>query len=248
MKQRIKRYTEKPGFYREIASWVALAVILLPFLIYAFPQAVGAKDALIVRSGSMEPAIPTGSVIVIRGVNTDNLEANDIITYQSGTDQGEPVYTTHRIVDVVEDQNGKGFVTKGDNNEDRDPEPVSPENVYGKHVTTIPYLGFVINELRSGNAILLLIIVPAVIIILNELYKISREVYGIKTEGNDRELIQTVLIAIAGMIVITSVFYFTGAASELLQNTGATIELDSTVFGGLIMAAMLLAMIILKLI
>lgn len=246
MKERIENYVAKPGFKREVLSWLVLTVIMLPFILYAFPQAVGAKDALIVKSGSMEPNIPTGSVIIVEGVNTSKLQVDDIITFQSGTNQGEPVYTTHRIINVQETSDGLRFQTKGDNNEDPDPEPVLPENVYAKHVATIPQFGYLLNMIRGGDALLALILVPAVIIILNELYKITQEVSGIKKEGDDKELVQTVLIGVAGLIAIFSALYLSGTGSQLLRNVGAGVEINSTLFGGILMAAMLIAMIVLK--
>ncbi len=79
-----------------------------------------------VSSGSMEPTLPTGSLILARKPRDPNqLVPGDIVTFRSS---GSLV--THRIIEVLEDDEGVSYRTKGDNPiNDPDLERLFPENV-----------------------------------------------------------------------------------------------------------------------
>lgn len=88
-----------------------------------------------VLSGSMEPTISTGSIIV---VNTEKKpEMNDIITFRV-----EDVYVTHRIVEI----NSEGYKTKGDANQYKDFWTVPGENVTGVVIAQIPFAGYLLQS------------------------------------------------------------------------------------------------------
>lgn len=113
----------------------------------------------IATSGSMEPTIPTGSLVY---VNTRAKEAdvNDIIMFRVvGTKKVKTV--THRVVGKISDE----FVTKGDANEEADAKSVSQNQIVGKYAYHIPKLGFIYDKLGYKT----FIVVAAWIIILNGL-------------------------------------------------------------------------------
>ena len=78
-------------YYLLITAIIAVA-LLLTVSIFPIP---GNYDVKVVLSGSMEPAIRVGSIIVIKP--TDVYGTGDIITY--GKDTKTEVPTTHRIID-----------------------------------------------------------------------------------------------------------------------------------------------------
>lgn len=152
----------------------------LNLLYYAFVLAVGGLGALllmvhmgvisgyemrIVQSGSMEPTIPTGSLILIH--ERDRYYTNDIITFQIGGRSGLP--TTHRIIEDGLEAGKLVYTTKGDANDSVDPEPVYPDEVRGKVVMWAPYLGFLLDFARQPLGFVLLIVLPAALIILEEI-------------------------------------------------------------------------------
>lgn len=230
----------------ELASWIIIALILAPFVAYAVPQTVMAKDAYIVQSGSMEPTIPTGSVIWASGVKPENINEQDIITYRSGTrPNGGPEYTTHRVVDIRQNDGSYEFKTKGDKNQKPDPGWVQEENVVARHMVTVPQMGYLLHWLGTVQAFVALVVIPATILIFNELYKIAQEIRGIKKEGNERDLLETVAIALAAVIFLAAVAMFTGYGQEILQETGS-VSLGPTEFGLVVMASLILSMIGLK--
>jgi len=141
--------------------------INLPIKIYA------------VQTGSMEPAIITGDLILVRG--EDNYEVDDIVTFYSGSGEGSRVIT-HRIESINDDGL---YVTKGDANSVSDVDLVQKDNVIGKYFFRIPYLGYVVNFSKTPMGFFLLIIVPAMIFAYGEIDKIRNEIKNIKSKkGN----------------------------------------------------------------
>lgn len=90
-----------------------------------------------VVSGSMEPAIPVGSLLYIQSAQPENMVPDDVIAFYGGRDSTAVI--THR---VVENREFMGeFITKGDANEKEDMEPVSYDNFIGKVQLAIPAAG-----------------------------------------------------------------------------------------------------------
>jgi signal peptidase len=130
----------------------------------------------------MEPAIQTGGVIFVYERPPDQIEEGDVITFNlegPGTE-----VTTHRVVDVVERDGTRMFVTKGDANEDPDPAPVPPDAVIGVVPTpfgvlaTIPVMGRLLLFARSDLGIALLVFVPAGLLVVSEVWSLYRAASG----------------------------------------------------------------------
>jgi len=126
-----------------------------------------------VQSGSMEPAIPVGSLVMVRP--QDSYTEGEIITVRSERSAKETV--THRIVERAEDKDigSVSYKLKGDANEDPDPEMVPEKRVVGKVVLHIPFLGYPVGFAQSQIGFVILIIIPATIIVYSELMVIKKE-------------------------------------------------------------------------
>lgn len=121
------------------------------------------------NSNSMWPKIKAGSVIFTK--KTNSYKKGDIITFQS-----DPISTTHRIYKII-NRNGKDFfVTKGDQNDALDSYLVSQENIIGKVIYIIPYLGLLLMALKTRFGLYLFIFLPTLIIMLVELKKLFTEI------------------------------------------------------------------------
>ena len=116
-----------------------------------------------VYGGSMEPAIPVGSMVIISQVDPESVQVGDVILYAPPMDTSQRV--THRVVGVIERENGLMFRTQGDANEDPDAYAVPQENVIGKVRVCIPYLGYFANFVQSRTGFLALLVFPATILI-----------------------------------------------------------------------------------
>ncbi len=160
-----KRLIRVLGLLVNVAVTLALIGVILFFVL---PRLLH-WDLQVVLSGSMEPALPVGSAILVRPVDPQAVSAGDIITYRQ---QGSPSFVTHRVVEVERQGPALGFRTKGDANEDPDSYTVPAENVEGRVWVDIPYLGYVAQHVRGSWGFLLLVGVPGAIIIAGEVWNI----------------------------------------------------------------------------
>lgn len=158
-----------------------LAIILLVLISLATASTVldipkGVKF-LMVQSGSMEPAIKVGSVVIIG--KSDEYKEGDIVTYLIGenTDlRNAANIITHRIVKISEEE---GIVTKGDANDTPDSIKVTKDQIIGKVRFSLPFLGYGVSFAKSQTGFILLIIVPGTLIIYGELINIKNEILNI---------------------------------------------------------------------
>ena len=121
-----------------IAGGILLALLVILSLPFALPRVLG-YSVLRVETDSMEPTYPVGSVIYVAPVNDyTELQVGDVISFR--TDSGSSMLTTHRIVEIKMDGS---YITKGDNNQENDLDPVIFERISGKVVMGISALGFV---------------------------------------------------------------------------------------------------------
>lgn len=119
---------------------VAVAVIGLP--------ALTGGSAMTVLTQSMEPGLPPGTLVVVRPTSVDDIRVGDVITYQIRS--GEAAVVSHRVMSKTYADGELTFVTKGDNNDTVDPEPVREVQVRGTLWYSLPLLGWV-NTLLNGS-------------------------------------------------------------------------------------------------
>lgn len=106
-----------------------------------------------VLTGSMSPAIRTGSVVLTRPVDPAMLRPGDVATYRkAGGSLDELV--THRIVRVEGAGGRRSFVFQGDANTTPDPVVIPASAVVGKVWFSVPYLGSLRSRFASEHALL----------------------------------------------------------------------------------------------
>src|SRR3989344_7105026 len=96
-------------YYLFVAGIVLIALLLLATVV----PIPGNLKAKVVKSGSMEPAIRTGGLVLI--VPSVSYKVGDVITF--GADTKTQIPTTHRIVSVEGEGSRRTFTTKGDAND-----------------------------------------------------------------------------------------------------------------------------------
>ena len=135
---------------------------------------------LVVQSDSMEPTFCKDDMIIIRKCDTQKLEEGDIITFHTVIDN-KLALNTHRIVKIEEYENGyRSFTTRGDNNPADDTHILAEGDIVGKHVTTIPKLGKLMNFLSSSAGFLIVIVIPMFIFFVYQLYHLITVVLALK--------------------------------------------------------------------
>lgn len=152
---------------------LALAAVLVVGLLVPLPGRVEVK---IVQSGSMEPEIPVGAIVAI--VPAAKYAVGDVITF--GDDTVKRIPTTHRIVSIEREGGSTRYVTKGDANEEADNGRTSYSEVIGKVVLTVPRLGYVLDFARSKNGFMFMVVIPAALIVLDELITIAGALRGMR--------------------------------------------------------------------
>lgn len=148
----------------------ALLVVLLLAAVLTFlaPRFGWNVDA--VFSGSMEPELRVGGVVITRPVDVEDIKAGDIITFYSPLSEQ---LTSHRVI-AVEHGSSFRFRTKGDANEDADSFTVPAENVVGKVCFHIPYLGYATQFVKTPLGFMLTLCIPGLVIIVMEMRNIWR--------------------------------------------------------------------------
>ena len=128
----------------------------------------------IVESGSMEPAIQTGSIVV--SIPEIEYKNNDIISFISPSSENEiSTIITHRIYDSILLENETYFITKGDANNIEDAHPITLKNILGKVHYAIPYLGYLVKFAKSPIGFIFTILLPTIVIIIKELISLKNE-------------------------------------------------------------------------
>jgi signal peptidase I len=135
-----------------------------------------------VQSGSMEPAIHTGSLIFSKPLADYNV--GDVVTRKTD----DPKMTvTHRIVSKEEVDGKTVFATQGDANNAPDGEKFSKELIVGKTFLTIPYLGYLVGFAKTQLGLLIFVVIPATIIIYEEITKIKKEIRRLVDKRRSRK-------------------------------------------------------------
>ncbi|QAU14036.1 signal peptidase I [Halorubrum sp. BOL3-1] len=153
---------------RNLVVILILLATISPFAVFAVPELTGADEGYVVLSGSMEPALSPGDVVIVDA--SVPISVGDIITYRTG----DTVPTTHR---VVGERDG-GYETKGDANDNVDAGLVVPDAIVGRVVITIPLVGHVILWANTPVGYVSLVVVPLMLLGVSELVAWARRESG----------------------------------------------------------------------
>lgn len=153
----------------KILPHLLLAVLLSPFILYGTAHFLPGINGFVVKSGSMEPEIQTGSVIFTKSINPAQVEVGDTITYSDSEK-----FVTHEVIEKNSSDNKLEFRTKGIANEEPDPQPVSGESIAGKKLVSIPFLGYIVAGVGTVKGFLAFIVLPGALITVIELLEIRK--------------------------------------------------------------------------
>lgn len=132
-----------------LSAGLLLLVAALAVVLIVLPKATGSTP-LTVLTGSMEPGLPPGTLLVVRPEPVERIGVGDVVTYQIAS--GRPEVVTHRVVGIESTSDGElGFVLKGDANDEPDPDLVRPVQVRGVLWYSVPLVGWA-NQAVNGEA------------------------------------------------------------------------------------------------
>ncbi len=138
------------GWTGQVLAWFVIAGVLVLLTLGVLVPRLGGATPYTILTGSMEPGLPPGTLVVVKPVQPAKIAIGTVITYQ--LDSGRPTVVTHRIVRVGIDGTGQRiFSTQGDANNAPDAKPVRPVQVRGEQWYSVPYLGHLNNALTGGE-------------------------------------------------------------------------------------------------
>lgn len=151
---------------------LALALALLASLLTVAATNLLGYNNYVIYSGSMEPTVKVGSLLLTRPADVEDLQVGDVITYRS---PGNHTTLTHRIVSIRQQDGQRVFTTKGDASLEPDPREIILRGQVSKMAFDIPYLGYVVDFAKSTQGVVLLLLVPAAGLVLIHTRKIWKE-------------------------------------------------------------------------
>ena len=167
-----------------------IGLIIVMFIAYFVDQKIAESKgetraplfgAYVIISDSMIPTINVRDAVVTMRVTEKNIKMNDIITFISKDIETRGTPITHRVVGIIyEDSDTKtkvlGYRTKGDHNNTQDFALIKPDEVLGKVYLRIPLIGYLQLFLTTPIGWLMVIVLPCLLIIGNDVLKIGKAV------------------------------------------------------------------------
>lgn len=117
---------------KKLAITFVLIILAIWFAVGIFPI-----KPLAVATGSMKPNIDIGDIVIIKKCDPYEIEIDDVIEYKL-----DNISIIHRVVAIETTGEEKQYITKGDNNDDQDMLQVKEEQIVGKVIAKVKYLGY----------------------------------------------------------------------------------------------------------
>ena len=167
------------------AIGVILCIILIPILIinvtlivksYTNTEevpTVGGYAPLIVLTGSMEPDIMSGDLIIVKQIDGKDVNVHDVIAFFDPDGNGTSILT-HRVEEIYEENGTLYFRTKGIANNTQDRLPVSADKLVGIYVTRIGGAGNVAMFMQTTAGLIICVVVPLILLIGWDVFRRKR--------------------------------------------------------------------------
>lgn len=155
---------------KQVFKWISnglaiLLVVVCALSLYSIVQAksnpghipsILGNKVMIVSTGSMEPMLKPGDLIVVKSVDPLNVQENDVISFENSNH----TVVTHRVMDVSTEEKTIAFETKGDANNVMDDGVVQSDQLVGSLLFSIPKAGYVLNFFKSPTGVAILLVLP----------------------------------------------------------------------------------------
>ncbi|MCH5316009.1 MAG: signal peptidase I [Eubacterium sp.] len=167
------------------ALGIILCIILIPILVinvtlivksYTNTQEVpkiGGYAPLIVLTGSMEPEIMSGDLIIVKQIEPKDVKVKDVVAFFDPDGNGTSI-VTHRIIDIYEENGSLYFKTQGDANDAEDRLPVPADDIVGIYITRIVGAGNVAMFMQTTAGLIICVVVPLVLLIAWDIIRRKR--------------------------------------------------------------------------
>lgn len=177
--------TKKTVFYfSKIGNglyWIfVFLVLILGIIVTLSTLNLGGLRIFSVMSGSMSPKIFAGSLAIVKPYQS--YRKGDVITYfpKNVNKISQVGSVTHRITEIKSENDKVLFITKGDNNPSVDSTLIESDQITGKVILSIPFIGYGASFAKKPLGFVLLIMIPAIAIIVSETLKFGNQIRYLK--------------------------------------------------------------------
>lgn len=175
------------------ALFIFLLLLIFLLLIYFVSIKIAQKkgklntipiNMFVILTQSMQPTINPGDIVIDYTPKNRKYEVGDVITFLAvdGYHAGSTV--THRIIEIVEQDNETYYRTKGDSNNAADFSLIKVDNVVGKTVFRIPKAGYVRQFLVTKVGWILVVVMPCMTIISYDILQGVKKRIKKETKGD----------------------------------------------------------------
>lgn len=153
-----------------------LCIILLPILIINLTliaksylnedevPSLGGVFPMIVLTDSMYPEIAAGDLIICNTLEPEEVLVGDVISFFDPMGSGTSI-VTHRVLEIVEEDDQLAYRTKGDNNNAEDQVLVPQKNLVGIYRSRIPGLGHVAMFMQTTPGLIVCVVCPVLVLV-----------------------------------------------------------------------------------
>ena len=173
-----KKIEEKSSVHHKALTVIGalLCVIMIPILIVNITLIIksytnknevpklGGYCPLIVLTGSMEPEINSGDLIICRQIAGGEVAVGDIIAFFDPDSTGTAVLT-HRVVEIIENDGVLAFRTKGDANNAEDRLPVPAADLVGAYQFRIAGAGNAAMFMQTTAGLIVCVVLPLILLV-----------------------------------------------------------------------------------
>jgi signal peptidase I len=153
------------------ALWAIGGVLFGVCMAVTLPFFFGIKS-LTVLSGSMEPTIHVGDIVVVRQIAALDARVGDVVTFRDPSNPDKLV--THRVREISIADGKVAFETKGDANTSTERWKIANDGTIGLVMYRVPKLGYVLFYVHGTLGRLLLVVGPALLLGVYEIWRIWR--------------------------------------------------------------------------
>lgn len=152
-------------------GWAGAAFAAAIVVALLAPLAIGGRPYTVL-SGSMEPAIGTGDVVVGTRVAPADVRQGDVVTFKDPADAGRMI--THRVRAIRAQGQKLIFTTKGDANTATERWQVGRGDTLSRVRYRVPEIGRVALFARGTTGLIGLVLVPLGLLGMQEMRRIWR--------------------------------------------------------------------------
>ncbi len=163
---------------------VALIVFIMVMRITHETPSLFGYSVFVISTGSMEPEIKVGDVIVSKVFKGQELQEGDVVTYLGKEGDVKGKLVTHKIVSVSGEGEDRVILTKGVANSVADP-PIGVDDVKAVFVYKTVLLGPIYRVITNIWGFLFLVVLPIVAVIVSEIVGLVKEWKKSKEEQSD---------------------------------------------------------------